>query len=974
MKHYYLHTNTEFSFLNSTIKLEKLFKLASEKEYEYLAMTDINNMFALGMFLNLSKKYNIKPIIGFELLQDNISVIIIAKNYEGYIELNNIAFLVSKGQKVELESLDSNNVYVIDHEENGYLKNNLEVPKISNFWYNSKTIISDQTIYAPVKKVLFEDDNEALIALQTTGNNKITNSYYNDYFNEKDFIGIDNKVLLNVNTLVNSINIIFPDSTPKLAEFKNDLTPEKLLYKQCLIGLDINKKEFEKYSIETVMERLTYEYKTIVKLGFCSYFLIIKDVIDFAKNKGIYIGPGRGSAAGSLISFLLGITKINPLKYNLLFERFLNVDRVTMPDIDIDIQDDRRDEIAKYIVEKYGYEYCSYISTFQSIGAKMAIRDIGRYLQINLNIIDSISKSLDQNETLEEACLKNRVFKAEISEYPKLLELAKKIEGIPRQHGIHPAGIIISNTKITDIAPTYSNSTNLSQIQLPLNFLEDYGLLKIDFLGLKTLSIIKDIEEVIPNELRFDYLYDKNENIFNDKKTFDVLNSGLTEGIFQLESPGMKSAITKVSIDSFNDLVAIISLFRPGPMQYIDQYANGKKDPKTIKRIHPYYDEIVKDTFGIIVYQEQIMQIVQKISSMTFSQADLLRRAISKKDEKKLVEMKSSFFEGGIKNNIKKDVLDEIYARIELFADYGFNKSHAVAYSYITYKMAYYKTNYKNVFYRALISNANGTHLTINKYVKEAKSVDISVQSPDINFSKKHAVVINSNLYLPLNMIKGVGGVALEKIINTPKDNKKFSSFFELYLKLRNSGVGESIINALIKSNTFRTYGNVNSLLNSLSIAKNLYETFKLKVSRLKIQDEKIDDELVLFIKENNLLDRKVDIIDRDIETESKYELELLGNTYNTFITSDLEGEIKIKNFPIETETWIVVYVNRLVHVAKKNIWTVVLSDSSDEIAIFISENDYDNRFKNLKKNTIIKAKLYRSMKNKYYLRDWKER
>ncbi|EFF41404.1 DNA polymerase III subunit alpha [Mycoplasmopsis alligatoris] len=970
MKTYYLHTNTEYSFLNSTIKLTELFELAKQKNISALSMTDINNMFALGEFLNLSKQYQIKPLIGIEIEQKNVSFMVFAKNYDGYVLLNKIAFEVSKNIELNIDLFNSNNLIIIDHLTNGFVAKGIEIPFKNNFWFNSKKLLNDQTIYAPVKKVLLKNQNQALKALQSTGNNKVYDFEYEDYFNDNDFKDVNILVLQNIKKLVESIDIKIPDNSLKLAQFKTDIENDQYLYMLCLNSLKKLENEFASFDKTFVLERLNFEFETIKKLGFVNYFLIINDVLSYARKNGIYVGPGRGSAAGSLISFLLEITQINPLKYNLLFERFLNIQRVSLPDIDIDIQDDRRDEIAQYIVEKYGYQNTAFISTFQSIGAKMAIRDIGRYLNIPLKKVDSISKSIDLNEDLKTASKSNRSFKAEIEELPELLELALQIEGLPRQQGMHPAGIIICDREITNIAPTHANTANMAQVQLTLNNLEKYGLLKIDFLGLKTLSIIRDIESVIPEEYKFDFLLKNNPSILNNNDTFRILNEGLTEGIFQLESPGMKSAIKKVEIDSFNDLVAIISLFRPGPMQFINDYAKGKKDSKLIEKIHPLYDEIVKETFGVIVYQEQIMQIVQKVSNMSFSQADLLRRAISKKDENLIHSGKKEFIQNGLKNNIELNVLEKIYKRIEMFADYGFNKSHAVAYAYLTYKMAYYKTNYKNVFYRALITSANGTHLTINKYVKETKKINLPVASPDINRSKNYVVVSGGILFLPINMIKGVGGAALSKILEQRDKNGVFNSFFETYLRLRLAGVGEAILLLLIKSNTLRIFGNCAALLNSLSLAKNYFETFKLKMTRQKIDETNYDQELLEFIKSNDLSDQKLILSDREIDLEADYELELLGNKYNAFLTSEYENEIKLFNFPAEIERKIAVVIDKFICMPQNNYCTLYLSDSSDQVSLFISKSEQGN-YIDAPKNRPIKVKLYRSLKNKFYIKEW---
>lgn len=980
MSNVLLHTNTEFSFLNSTIKIKDLFKLAVKNNVKALSMTDTNNMFGLGLFLDLCQKNNIKPIIGLELDLEEATIFLIAKNYDGYVFLNKLAFRKSKGEIIGIEELENKNIFVIDHMINGYMSKKIPFPKISNFWANNNIEIFSQTVYAPVKKILYKNEVEILNTLKKIGNLPMENFEFTDYFNKDEFKNVSQTVLKNIEKMVNSIYIKFPSSDIKLANFKNssNLSNEEYLMQRCLNSLKKNIKQFLKFDYKTVNDRIKHEFNTIKNLGFIDYFLIIVDVLDWARNNNIHIGPGRGSVAGSLIAFLLEITKINPLEYDLLFERFLNSERVTMPDIDIDIQDDRRDEITKYILEKYGYEYTSLITTFQVIGAKMAIRDVARVLQIPLYEVDKISKSIENLESLKHANTSNKKFIGLISKYPKLNQLSQSIEGFPRQHSIHPAGIIISKEKITSIAPTYWNNSNLQQVQLSLSYLEKFGLLKIDFLGLKTLNIINDIEKNLLENYIFENIFKNEKELFSDSKTLKLINNGHTEGIFQLESPGMKNAIKKVKADSFNDLVAIIALFRPGPMQYIEQYGKNKINPNLISKVHPIYDKIVKNTFGIIVYQEQIMEIVQKVANMSFSQADLLRRAISKKDEVELKKYKNSFFKGGKENGFDILKLEEIYNNIEKFADYGFNKSHAVSYAYVTFKMAFYKAYFPHLFYRSLLTSAQGAHSTINKYIDEIQRTGIKVSSPDINKSKKFVVLIERELVLPFNMIKGIGIVAVDKILEERKKRSQYKNFFECFLRLRFFGITDGVIELLIKSNSMRKFGNQQTLTFQLLTAKNLFLKFEVMLKNLtkqkiensdSVNKDKIFDEYLRDLPIDELLST---VYDQDIEHEAKNEINLLGKIYNSFITIPYEKDIKIENLPMEKEIWVVACVEKIFISKHYDTNKIILYDSTQTLNLYVSYKDFD-RFENMPKNIPIFVKLYRSLRNKYYLKNWKE-
>ncbi|MEE3928032.1 DNA polymerase III subunit alpha [Mycoplasmopsis ciconiae] len=947
MKYTYLHTNSEYSFLNSMIRMQEWFDLAHKNNIKTLVLTDRDNMFGMGKFLDLANKYNIKAIIGMDVLVDQKArVIVLAKNKKGYILLNNIAYLISKNSYVDSHLLDNEDLIVIDHYNLGFEAQNIEVPVIQNFYFNSKINPYNlkNVVYAPTKQFLFSAQKDILSKL-ISWKNPESNSVFQsgDYFDENDFYGVDASVLENINTLVDSINIQYKDPYLKLAALNNDYdsNPDFILQEWVYERIKLKRDLFSDEEFAQVYDRVDYELDVIRKMKFSNYFLVIADIIDFANKNDISVGPGRGSASGSLVCFLLGITKINPLRFDLLFERFLNPDRITMPDIDIDIQDDRRDEIANYIANKYNNENVCYISTFQSIGAKMAIRDMGRILNIPLRDVDAISKSIEINETLEQANQKNKVYQKLILKFPELHEYASQIEGLPRQEGIHPAGIIICDQKITNVAPVSYNQTLLNQIQLPLEYLESFGLLKIDFLGLKTLTIIKNIERNLKDDFIFENLYKKDQNILNDFRTLMFLNDNNSEGIFQLESEGMQRTINKVKIDHFDDLYAIISLFRPGPMQYIDLYSQIKSGKKLIKKIWPQYDEIVKNTNGIIVYQEQIMLIAQKLANMSYAQADLLRRAISKKDADLMHKYKQTFFSNGIKNNIPENVLEEVYSNIEKFADYGFNKSHAVAYAFLTFKMAYYKARFPLAFFKALITNAQGAHATINKYVNEAKKQNISVFSPEINKSSLEAKIVNDSIYLSFKTIKGIGEAVVNKIIKERISNGIFSDLYSTYLRLRSCGIGDKALQSLAYANVFRNFSNIESVIYVFIEASQIYELYKKLI-------DKIDDDYEKFnfinriANEHDFKNKNTKLKEVNLEFEQKCEMEYLGNLYNTFATKNFEVSQKRLVNVVNENMYVVAEVVNFKNLKNKQMVYLNLMDSSLVIDSFMSLNDYE--------------------------------
>ncbi|ATO30904.1 DNA polymerase III subunit alpha [Mycoplasmopsis bovirhinis] len=877
----YLHTNTEYSFLNSTIRLDELFNLAKSKKVKYLTLTDFENFHALQFYWNFQNEYDFKLILGLELnLKEGFKIIALAKNDQGFLKLKELVLAKSNNLPVSYYDLNDPNLYLIDHFEEGFKAKNLELDKLfNNFYLNDKKMQAHQTVYAPTKKILYFDDNELLPILNNIGNLSYQKKLYSEYYEPGEFDNVDEGVYQNILNIVQSINLSKPSSDLKLPKYSEN-SKEDL---QKLINNHAYQELIKKYDKDLVDNRIKLEYQVIKKLGFIDYFLIIQDVIKYAKQNNILIGPGRGSASGSLISYLIGITSVNPLEFDLLFERFLNLERIGLPDIDIDIQDNKRDELFWYLANKYGFDKVAFISTFQTLASKNSLRDVGRYLGISKAEIDEISASISSHDaSLLEAYEKNKKYALYAKKYPQLHLLASRIEGLPRQLGIHAAGFIISNISLINLVPIQVSNFKLNQLQMTMNNLEQYGLIKIDFLGLKNLTFINELEQEIPKELHFEQIINDSISLFNDKPTFDLLNSTLTDGIFQLESPGMRNAIKEVVIDKFDDIYAVLSLFRPGPSKYIKTYAKNKANPLFIEKVHPLYDNIVKHTYGIIVYQEQIMQIVQDVANMSFSKADLFRRAISKKKEGELKLYRDEFFAGGLKNGFNETTLQKIYSNIEKFADYGFNKSHAVAYGIISYKLAYYKARFPMIFYKVLLSNIAVDQNTIKMYAEEAALFNIKVKIPNINLSTEHATLNNKEIYLSFALIKGIGQAAIDKILTERNRAGKFTSFISSWLRLKASGLGESILETLIKAGSFNNFANLATLLSSLDICQDFYELFKFETKNHQEPLEYLDT----FIKKHNLGDHLLNLKDHDKTLEDQWEIKLLGNKYTNEVWS----------------------------------------------------------------------------------------
>ncbi|MCS4536643.1 DNA polymerase III subunit alpha [Mycoplasma sp. CSL7475-4] len=948
-----LYNTTEYTFLDSLIRIKTLVEESKTAGLKAVALTDHNNMFGLGLFLDTCALNNIKPIVGLDLDVSEYRFILLAKNYTGFQKLNELVLEKSKNNQILLSDIDHTDLIIIDHPTDGYYTKNREMYQFENakYYVNSLDINIENAIFIKQNQLFNKNDIDTLNLLQKLGNNPISSTML-DYFETPE---LDPIMIERIDEIIENCNFVLPEKKLHLAKYDNNDAKqnEALLVELLNKGIDRIRDELPK-DINEWKPRLSYEFETIKSLGFVDYFLIIQDLVNWAKSQGISIGPGRGSAAGSFISYLLNITSINPLKYDLLFERFLNPQRISWPDIDIDIQDDRRMEVFEYLKNKYGFNRVSFISTFQTLGAKMAIRDVGRMLEIPLNKINIISKTLSPSESLSDAVLKNPAFRKEIEEFPLLLKHAMKIEGLPRQQSYHPAGLIIAQENISNYAPVcLSNDGLYQQVQLTMDFVENFGLLKIDLLGLKTLTEIQNMEQLIDKKYWFENLLKTPEHkeIINDQKVFKNLNDGFTEGLFQLESPGMKKTISKVKLNLFEDLYAIISLFRPGPMAYISTYANNKQNPSLIQKIHPIYDEILSSTCGIMVYQEQIMLIAQKVANMSFVEADFLRRAISKKDEQNIRQYKDKFVEGALKNGLSESQVNKIYSNIERFAEYGFNKSHAVSYAFLTMKMAFYKTYYPLIFYSALISNSRGSQSKINQYALEIRKQNKIVNSPSILHSSANTVIKNGQIWLPFDIIKGFGGESINKIIQNIDEYGPFSNnLTETILRLRLAGLTDNAIDILVRANVFREYGNMNSILKQLSTILDEFRSIPKDTDWITLKDK--------FEKMGNF-NYSVDDVERDIAFEIKNEEELLGMSYNAFDTSrfEKEGDVKLNSIPMNYSEWVVVKVEQIKKLNAKPYFIIELSDSTTKQVFFLNNSKWDE-WSNVKKNDLIRAKI----------------
>jgi DNA polymerase-3 subunit alpha len=587
------------------------------------------------------------------------------------------------------------------------------------------------------------------------------------------------------------------------------------------------------------LERIKYELDVIEKMGFSNYFLVVSDYVNYAKENGILVGPGRGSAAGSLVSYVLNITNIDPIRYQLLFERFLNPERVTMPDIDVDFLDSRRQEVIDYCVRKYGLKRTSGIITFGTLSSKQVVRDVFRTLNMDVSLL---SKMLDAHLTLEE----NRKSNTKLNEYLnqnkdvlKAYTVALKLEGLKRHTSLHAAGVVISSVDLDEVVPLYYHD-GMYLTCYSMNYLEDLGLLKMDFLGLKNLNII---DRILKDLKKDGICVDLDRIPFNDPMTLNIFTTVNTTGIFQFESEGMMNFLKKLKPNCFEDIYAALALYRPGPMGNIDTYIRRKKGEESYT-CYPNLEEVLKPTYGILIYQEQIMQVANIMASYTFGEADILRRAMSKKKEDVLLKERDHFISNSIANGYSKEMAEEVYQFILKFASYGFNKAHSVAYGMISYQMAYLKAHYPAYFIRGLLDMAIGSSMATKNYLYEARMNHIRVLPPDINLSFDTYSLEDGSIRYPLYNIKGVGGAICSAILEERK-NGKFLDIYDFIARTYSKTINKQVLMSLIMAGVFDSFGfsrhtlifNMDAILNYAEVISYLDREYALKPV-LEIQEE----------------------------------------------------------------------------------------------------------------------------------------
>ena len=859
----HLHVYSAYSLLTSTATVEQLVRDARAKGFSALALTDRNVMYGSVAFYKECLRNSIKPLLGLtvdvvspNLEHESFPLVLLAKNNGGFQNLIKIS------SAVQTKSPEGIPVKWLRHYASGliamtpgiqgeieYYLSNGEREKALQTVDLYKQIFGRDNFYLSIQDQGLPGQKELVSQLARLGvetstplaaSNQVHYLEKEDSFAQECLLAIKNgeklqddsreklgssefylkrakemgelfseypEALENTLKIAEDCNVMLDFETRHLPKFP--VPPEKnadgMLEELCFQGLE---ERYGKPSPKHI-DRLKYELSIIKKMNFSDYFLIVWDFIKYSRERGILIGPGRGSAAGSIVSYVLYITDADPIEHNLLFERFLNPERISMPDIDIDFPDNRRDEVIEYVASKYGELHVAQIATFGTLAAKAAVRDVGRVFGLNTKELDRLSRLVPSRLgiTLKVAIKESaglREFIEESSKNKRILETAIKIEGLPRHTSTHAAGVVISEQPLTNVVPIQSGQSKVFLTQYSMDHLEEIGLLKMDFLGLRNLTLIDSILHSIQQKTR--RKLDIHDIPVEDKDTFEMLGRGETTGIFQLESDGMRKVLMRLGPTRFEDIVAVNALYRPGPMENIPLFIDRKHGRQPIDYYHQDLEPILGDTYGVIVYQEQIMQIASQMAGFSLGEADLLRRAVSKKKKEVLDQEREHFVNGALKKGYDTQTANLIYDLIVRFANYGFNRSHAVAYSMIAYQLAYLKAHFPLYFMAALLTSAIGNDVKIAQYARELQQMEIKLLPPSINKSAFSFQPEGDGVRYSLAGIKGVGIASLKEIFQARR-NQPFKDIFDFCIRVPQKAASRKVLEALIYSGAFDEFG-----------------------------------------------------------------------------------------------------------------------------------------------------------------------
>ena len=873
----HLHVHTQYSLLDGASRITELVDKAKSLDMTAIAITDHGVLYGVIDFYKACKNAGIKPILGMEAyvapksmesregLREYAHLILLAKDDVGYhnlMKLSSLAFikgyyykpridynlleeysegliclsaclagdipsLLLKGKYDEADALASRlkdifrDDFYIELQNHGLDDQLTVLPRLADLAkrLGIKTVATNDVHYVNKEDAEAQD---VLLCIQTgryvDEENRMRMSADEFYLKSEDEM---KKVLFEYRESLETTNeiaekcnveIVFGERRLPNFEVPEDYTSDGYLRMLCEKGLAERIPDFS----ETEKQRMDYELSVISKMGFSNYFLIVADFISFARRNDIVVGPGRGSGVGSLVAYCLGITGVNPLKYGLLFERLLNPERVSMPDIDVDFCFERRQEVIDYVTQKYGKDHVAQIITFGTMAAKAAVKDVGRALHMPYAEVDRIAKLIpnELNMTLDKALELSPELRELCTINPqveRLIKLSKRLEGLPRHSSTHAAGVVIASKPIVEYVPLQKNDDSAITTQFTMGTIEELGLLKMDFLGLRTLTVIRDTLRYIADSGK--EVPDMEKLEFNDQRVYEMITQGDTDGVFQLESSGMRQFMTKLCPDCLEDLIAGISLYRPGPMEQIPRYLNGKHDSASIQYAHEKLRPILENTYGCMVYQEQVMQIVRDLAGYSMGRSDLIRRAMSKKKHDVMVKERKNFLygikedgvPGAIANGVPEAVANRIFDEMMDFASYAFNKSHAAAYAVVAYRTAYLKCYYPVEFMTALINSFLGTPDKISQYINCVRQAGIRLLPPHVNKSQTRFSVEDGNIRFGMSAIKNVGEKVMDDMLDERREHGNFTSLREFVSRV--TGINKRMIESLIKAGCFDGLG-----------------------------------------------------------------------------------------------------------------------------------------------------------------------
>ena len=988
----HLHNHSEYSLLDGMSNLSKMVTKVKENSQSAIAITDHGNMYGAVEFYKLAKQNDINPIIGLEAYvakEDSLKkttdekspyhLTLLSQNHTGY---QNLMKLVTHSNlngfyykpRIDKKILEENSQGIIalsgcpsSELSRSIIIDDQKKTKETYGWF--KEVFKDnfyleimEHVGVPHQKKI----NEELLRIHKANNIPYVITNDNHYVNQEDHSAHELLMCLQTNSNINDPHRFkFDDdnyhikSTEEMYEQWGELTEglrnTLVIAEKCNIELDFSKSLLPKYecpdgksSMEylreltykgfskkfesndsKLIERLEYELEVIEKTKFPDYFLVCWDIFNFVNSKKI-LSAVRGSAAASLVLYCLEVTRINPMEHNLVFERFLNLERREMPDIDMDFEDDKRNEVMKYCVDRYGKDHIAQIITFGTMGAKAAVRDVTRVLDLPISVGDKLAgiiptrvgtKIKDAQEIEEFKSLQRD------NDYKKVVDFATKLEGTIRHASTHAAGVIISQDNLTDDVPLQRSTSDDENAppttQYAMGAIADVGLLKMDFLGLTNLTIIGKTIELIEemNAINFDIYSISKE----DKNTFDLLSEGDTFGVFQLESAGMRKYIKDLKPSNVSDIAAMIALYRPGPMEHIDRFIRSKYGKEKIKYPHEALKEILSETYGIIVYQDQVLKIAQAFGGYTLGEADILRKAMGKKIKEVMQAQKDTFIKGSLKKGFDNDIANEIFELIEPFAGYAFNKAHSVSYAMIAYWTAYFKANYKVEYFTSLLNSYINNFDKISDCITEIRKTNIDVKNPHINHSQsKFSIEQDDNersIRFGLSSLKNVGIASINKIINEREENGTFASLDDFCKRMDSSWINKKILESLIKSGSFDEFGDRGSLFDSVErILLQINNATKLRNSNQTTMFDLFGDEV-----ETPTTDLELTNIKTEDTQKMHWEKEVLGISFTE--NPNHKEMLRIKNINED----MIVSMNQIDNVDQKKPQTIIAEVRSYE-------------------------------------------